>query len=366
MIYPVLRKYLFTKDPEKVHEQVLHLLTWISHHKLAQVMLSARYQTLNEKLEQEYFGIKFPNPIGLAAGFDKNAVAVPAWEALGFGFAEIGTVTPRFQVGNPKPRMFRLVEEQSIINRMGFNNEGADQVVFNLKHSPPVSIPVGISIGKQKETSEDDAHMDYTSSFGKLYPYGDYFAVNVSSPNTPGLRKLQNPLSLSRIIGNMREVEKRLPQYNPAREKPILVKIAPDLEKEQIDEIVEQALKLGVAGIIACNTTVSRTGLKKDPNETGGLSGPLLRDNTLKIVQHIHEQAPTLPIMGVGGISEVDDVFEYMDAGATLFQVYTAFPYHGPSLASGINTKLLEYLEEFEFSDLIEYIQHVNSMVYSS
>lgn len=275
------------------------------------------------KSERTVFGVKFPNPIGLAAGFDKNAVAVAHWHKLGFGFAEIGTVTRHGQPGNPKPRLFRLPEDQALINRMGFNNEGHEAVAARLKTSKS-QIPLGINLGKSKITPLEEAAEDYLTSFRALKEFGAYVVVNVSSPNTPGLRSLQEKGPLLEIVQTLRKED-------PS--KPLLVKVAPDLTIDALDDVMEVAFEAGLAGIIATNTTLSREGLKHDPNEAGGLSGRPVQKLSDSVLDHLARQSDgKLVLIGVGGIFCADDAKRKLDLGASLVQIYSGWIYGGPTL----------------------------------
>ena len=307
-------------------------------------MLSSLYQIQDARLQINRFGLTFPNPVGLAAGFDKNALAAPAWPALGFGFTEVGSVTARAQPGNPKPRLFRLPEDEALINRLGFNNSGAAAVAARLEalRREDRPTPLGVNLGKSKVTPLDDAPGDYLASLEKLWPYADYFAVNVSSPNTPGLRELQE-------VGRLEQLLDAVTSYAAGQEtrKPILLKIAPDLSYEQLDEIVRLALSFGLDGLIATNTTVARAGLRTPIDETGGLSGRPLKERSLELLKHLYAQVgDTLPLVSVGGIFNADDVWERLRAGASLVQLYTSFVYRGPGLLKEINRGLLTRLAE--------------------
>src|SRR5690606_15505995 len=295
----------------------------------------------DKRLERTFAGLTFRNPVGLAAGFDKDAKAVDPLSALGFGFIEIGTVTPKPQPGNEKPRLFRLPADRALINRMGFNNEGAAAAAQRLAKRKS-RIIVGGNIGRNKSTANEDALNDYVQCFDTLYPYVDYFVVNVSSPNTPGLRELQEREPLSRLLGEI----KRLSQ---AREvpRPVLLKIAPDLTNEQLDDVVTILRETGADGVIATNTTISRDGLKTPAAEVqrignGGLSGAPLRQRANEIVRYLRRQlGPDFLIIGCGGILSPDDALERLRAGANLIQVYTGFIYEGPGFARRINRRLL-------------------------
>jgi dihydroorotate dehydrogenase len=290
----------------------------------------------NARLERTVFGIKFPNPVGLAAGFDKDAKMLDVFSAMGFGFIEIGTLTPKPQAGNPLPRLFRLPQDQSLINRMGFNNEGVDAAVERLRNKPPGLI-VGGNIGKNKDTPNDKAVDDYRYSFEKLFPVVDYFVVNVSSPNTPGLRELQEKEPLTALLMSLQELN-----FSKANPKPILLKIAPDLIDSQLDDIIEIVTASKLAGIIATNTTISRENLLTSKSEVdgigaGGLSGKILANRSTEVIRYLHQKSSgKIPIIGVGGILSANDALEKLKAGASLVQVYTGLVYEGPSLPGKI------------------------------
>jgi dihydroorotate dehydrogenase len=307
-------------DAETAHESTLHRLAGLGGS--SKTLLRARYAT---KAPVELFGVKFPNPIGLAAGMDKNGVALPAWPALGFGFVEVGTVTAHAQPGNDKPRLFRLRDSEAIINRMGFNNAGAAALASRLSSLGPLDVPLGISLGKSKITPLEDAVQDYLTSYELLHRHADYIAVNVSSPNTPGLRSLQDRDAIAGLLGAL------------VGKTPVLVKIAPDLAETAIAEVLEVCLHYGAAGVIATNTTLARDGLaaadQKRAAEAGGLSGRPLTEKARKIVHFIHnETGGKLPIIGVGGVMSADDAGRLFDAGASLVQLYSGFIYKGPAL----------------------------------
>ena len=312
-------------------------------------------------LPTEAFGLKFPNPVGLAAGMDKQAMAVPAWAALGFGFSELGGVTWQAQAGNPRPRLFRAVSEQAIVNRMGFNNPGAAAVATRLKEWRDSGRwpqhPVGINLGKSKATPLENAAEDYANSFRVLLPYADFFVVNVSSPNTPNLRQLQDKSALDEILVALQQVQK---PHQATTSKPILVKVAPDLAFEALDEIVELAQTHSLAGIVATNTTISRPTVT-EPRvqhiyaETGGLSGRPLRNRSTEVIRHLFQTTRgKLPIIGVGGIFTADDAWEKIIAGAGLIQIYTALVYEGPGVARGIIDGLLEKMQQHGFKNISE------------
>jgi len=299
--------------------------------------LKRTYTVTDPALEREVFGIKFPNPVGLAAGFDKDAKGVDALSTLGFGFIEIGTVTPKGQAGNPQPRLFRLKPDGALINRMGFNNDGMDAAVKRLRARKSTVI-VGGNIGKNKVTPNEEAVRDYELCFESLFPVVDYFVVNVSSPNTPNLRALQDREPLTQLLN-------RVQQRNQAKQqpKPLLLKIAPDLTDGQLDDIVEIVKDTKLDGIIATNTTISREGLKTETATlesigAGGLSGAPVKDRSTEVIRYLHEKSSgSFPIIGVGGIQKPEDAWEKLQAGATLVQVYTGFVYEGPGMVRSIN-----------------------------
>lgn len=334
----VVRPVLFRQDAEVAHERTLR---WLGRVKPA--WLRRLWGGVPAGIERMVFGIRFPGPVGLAAGMDKNGVALPAWHALGFGFVEVGTVTAHGQPGNPRPRLFRLVESQAVINRMGFNNLGSQALADRLHDHGDLGFPLGISIGKSKDTPLEEAVEDYAVSLRRLYRYGDYFAVNVSSPNTPGLRSLQDAGQLRELLTALRAESVALSETfaGTAEPKPILVKIAPDLTEPAIDELLQVCTDTRVAGIIATNTTITRDGLARSDqplaSEPGGLSGRPLTARALEVVSYIHRTAD-LPVIGVGGILTPDDAARLFDAGASLVQLYTGLIYRGPTLIHHINT----------------------------
>ena len=317
----ILRPLLFRLDAERVHHLALRQLSLIPPSLLRLI-----FRGIPRCAAQHVFGIDFSNPIGLAAGMDKNAVALPAWEALGFGFVEIGTITAKAQPGNPRPRLFRYPRQNALVNRMGFNNDGADAVAARLdglhKAGKWPKIPVGINLGKSKVTPLDRAPDDYLQSFRKLGRFGDYFVINVSSPNTPGLRDLQE-------TGRLREIVRVL--HNETLEKPLLVKIAPDLPDQQAIEIAALCENEGLAGLIATNTTLDHSALPKERDEQGGLSGGPLRHRATDLIR-ILKSSTSLPIIASGGIMDAASAKEKFDAGARLVQIYTGFVYRGPQL----------------------------------
>jgi dihydroorotate dehydrogenase len=358
----LIRPALFTQDSETIHERTLRALAWASRHEL---LCDAAASFFNAPdLPTEVFGLKFPNPLGLAAGMDKNALAVPLWAALGFGFSELGGVTWHAQPGNPQPRLFRAVEEEALINRMGFNNAGAQAIAQRLatwrNRNRWPRHPVGINLGKSKITPLDQAAEDYAHSFRILWPLADFFVVNVSSPNTPNLRQLQDKAALNEILVALQEVNATQSQKAAvsARAKPILIKIAPDLSFAAMDEILALVGPCQIAGIVATNTTITRpeTGppeLQRIYAENGGLSGRPLRARSTEVIRHLYRQSGgTLPIVGVGGISAAADAWEKIAAGASLVQLYTGLVYHGPGIARAIVTGLRERMAAAGMNEL--------------
>jgi dihydroorotate dehydrogenase len=321
----LIRPIFFSMDAEEAHDLVMSALETGSHFP-SLVRLSAGKAVPSSP--RTVAGITFPNPVGLAAGMDKNGLALPAWEALGFGFIEVGTITACAQPGNPKPRMFRFPQQQALINRLGFNNEGAEAVATRLEalHAEGrwPRIPVGLNIGKSKVTPAEKAHEDYLASFRRLHDLGDYFVINVSSPNTPGLRDLQSTEALGRIIRTLRD-------WEGASRRPLFVKVAPDLAEEDLVAIVQLAESEQLAGLIATNTTLDHSAIPKDRDQTGGLSGLPVRTRSLAALQTIRKQT-MLPVIACGGISDAESAQERLDAGADLLQVYTSFIYQGPAL----------------------------------
>jgi dihydroorotate dehydrogenase len=318
------RPLLFTLDPESAHDLAMRSLHWLSGNRF---LLQPLHRFQPPRSPATLFGINFPNRIGLAAGFDKNGVALPAWAAMGFGFIEIGTVTAKPQPGNPKPRIFRFPKQQALINRLGFNNDGADVVANRLRRWQETgqwpAVPVGINIGKSKTTELSDATSDYLHSFRRLQRFADYVVMNVSSPNTPGLRTLQESDMLSALLRGVREENRT--------NKPIVVKIAPDLSDEALDEIIAACTENDVAAIIATNTTIDRPHMPSDRDQTGGLSGAPLREKSTAMVRSITSRCQ-IPVIGCGGIVDGDSAREKIDAGAVLVQIYTGLIYRGPGL----------------------------------
>jgi dihydroorotate dehydrogenase len=334
---------LSAQDPEIAHHWVIDQLAFASRYPLLLKLIEAASAYKSPALGRNLFGIHFPNPIGLAGGLDKNGLALPALAALGFGFLEAGTVTRHKQPGNDRPRIFRYLADSAMINRMGFPNDGADEVAARLAHLPRPSIPVGWSLGKSKITPQEEAIDDYLYSLRKLYDFSDFFTINVSSPNTPGLRTLQDKEPLDRLLqAIVQETEQIAEMTGRVTSKPVLVKIAPDLTEGQMDDVIEVCLARNVRGIIATNTTLSRTGLHRQSSEMGGLSGWPLFPRSLEVVQYLCKKLNgALPVIGVGGIFGPDEAKRMFDAGASLLQVYTSFIYEGPGVVKRINKSLV-------------------------
>lgn len=336
----LIRPILFLFDPEKVHHFTFSLVRFSNRIPGMSLLFKAMYTVNDKQLEREVFGLKFKNPVGLAAGFDKDAKLFNELSNFGFGFIEIGTLTPKPQQGNPKKRLFRLKSDSAIINRMGFNNGGVEEAVKRLKNNEGVLI--GGNIGKNKVTPNDSAVDDYKISFEVLFDYVDYFVVNVSSPNTPNLRELQDKEPLTKLLQTLQDENTK--KGNP---KPILLKIAPDLTNEQLLDIVDIVKETKIAGVIATNTTISREGLKSNnKKEAGGLSGKPVTKRSTEVIRFLSEKSnKAFPIIGVGGIHSVKDALEKIEAGASLVQLYTGFIYEGPKLIKNINKALLKRTE---------------------
>ena len=336
----LIRPILFCFDPEKVHYFTFSLIRLVSKIPGFPSLFKALYEVNDSRLETEVFGLKFKNPVGLAAGFDKDASLYKELSNFGFGFIEIGTLTPKGQEGNPKKRLFRLKEDQAIINRMGFNNGGVQEAIVRLKKNNGVLI--GGNIGKNKLTPNEEATSDYEICFDALFDYVDYFVVNVSSPNTPNLRALQDKEPLTQLLQTLENKNLAKP-----KQKPILLKIAPDLTDEQLLDIIDIVKQTKIAGVIATNTTLSREGLQSENKvETGGMSGKPLAHRSTEVIRFLSEKSnKAFPIIGVGGIHSAEDAIEKLEAGASLVQLYTGFIYEGPSLVKAINKKILERLQ---------------------
>jgi dihydroorotate dehydrogenase len=333
----LIRPILFWFDPEEVHYFTFSLIRFLSKILGFSSLFKSLYLVNDKRLETEVFGLKFPNPVGLAAGFDKNAVLYKELSNFGFGFIEIGTLTPVGQEGNPKKRLFRLKEDSAIINRMGFNNEGVQVAVERLKKNKNVLI--GGNIGKNKLTPNENATQDYEICFEALFDYVDYFVVNVSSPNTPNLRELQDKKPLTELLQTLQNKNLAKP-----KQKPILLKIAPDLTDSQLLDIIDIVNETKIAGVIATNTTLSREGLQSEnKSEMGGLSGKPLTNRSTEVIRFLSEKSnKSFPIIGVGGIHSAQDAIEKLDAGASLIQLYTGFIYEGPKLVKEINKAILK------------------------
>ena len=350
MLYKtILRPLLFLKDPEKTHEQTLTLL---SHLSFLEGAMERLFLVEDSRLQVTLGSLTFPNPVGLAGGFDKNAVAVKSLPGFGFGFMEIGAVTALPQPGNPKPRLYRLPEDQALINRLGFNNEGADVIAARLgvlrKNGCFPRIPLGINIGRSKIVQTKDAVADFLFAFEKLSPHGDFFTLNVSSPNTPNLRDLQEKSLLKELLKAIQEKNRELAGKSEIKEKPIFVKIAPDMEFSQVDEIIEVVDQAKLTGIVATNATAFKREGLKSPNgaQPGGLSGRPIAALVTNFIAHIYQIARgRLPIIGVGGIFDAQDAYEKIKAGANAVQIYTGWVYEGPGAVKRINKGLLRLLE---------------------
>ncbi|AIZ63075.1 dihydroorotate dehydrogenase [Hymenobacter sp. DG25B] len=341
MYKALLKPLFFQLDAERAHHLVFDNLKRMARVPGGQALLRGLYDYQNPGLEREVFGLKFRNPVGLAAGFDKNAELTDELAALGFGFVEIGTVTPRPQPGNPQPRLFRLPQDEALVNRMGFNNAGAAAAAERLRHRRSDMI-IGGNIGKNKDTPNEQAAQDYVACVEALHEVVDYFVVNVSSPNTPNLRQLQEREPLIQLLQQVQERNQALP-----KPRPLLLKIAPDLTDTQLDDILLIARETNLSGLVATNTTISREGLRTSPEHVaslgaGGLSGRPLRQRATEVIRYLHRHSDgALPIIGVGGIHSPQDAREKLAAGAVLVQLYTGFIYEGPAIVKRINQALL-------------------------
>jgi len=332
-----IKPILFLFDPEWVHHTVFSTLKLI--HRIPGIgnLIKGFYQVKDQRLERKLFGLTFPNPVGLAAGFDKDAKLYKELSNFGFGFIEIGTLTPKPQPGNPKKRLFRLPEDGGLINRMGFNNEGVEAAIERLKRNK--GILIGGNIGKNKLTPNEEAVSDYVQCFEALFPHVDYFVVNVSSPNTPNLRALQDKEPLTHLLQTLKNLN-----HSKSKPKPILLKIAPDLTEEQLVDIIDIITSVKIDGVIATNTTLSREGLhSENKSEMGGLSGKPVTKKSTEVIRFLHEKSKNaFPIIGVGGIHSPEDAIEKLEAGASLVQLYTGFVYEGPGVVKRINKAILK------------------------
>ena len=352
ILYPLARSAIFRLPPEVAHNLAIRSMAAVP--RPARALLRGANRVRDERLATTLFGIRFENPVGLAAGLDKDGIAFNGFAALGFGHVEIGTITGEGQPGNPKPRMFRIPEDRALLNRMGFNNPGAAAVARELEHTPVETI-LGINIGKSKVTPLESAVEDYSRSVDLLAQFARYFVINVSSPNTPGLRDLQEAEPLRALVGAVVSRARA-----GATTVPVLVKLAPDLSDGQLEQAVGIAAEQGASGIVAVNTTLRRDGLTISPERVaelgaGGVSGAPLRQRALEVVRRIHAQVgASLPIIGVGGIFSVDDAWERIRAGASLVQLYSGLIYEGPGIVRRINRGLLGKLEEHGFRSIAE------------
>ena len=338
----IIRPIFFLFDPEKIHYFTFSLVKFLSKIPFVSSIFRSLYQVNHKKLERNLFGLTFKNPVGLAAGFDKNAVLYNELADFGFGFIEIGTVTPEGQEGNPKKRLFRLKDDKGIINRMGFNNEGLQAAITQLKKNKGKVI-IGGNIGKNTATKPENYTADYTQCFEELHPYVDYFVLNVSCPNVSSHAKLEDADYLKELITEVQKINN-----SKSVQRPILLKIAPDLNTNQLDEIIELVAVTKIDGIIASNTSVDRTGLKASETRlkeigNGGLSGQPIKEKSTKVIKYLADNSnKAFPIIGVGGIHSEKDALEKIDAGADLVQIYTGFIYEGPSLVKRINKAILK------------------------
>lgn len=340
----LIKPLLFLFEPEKAHQIAFSALKLILKLPFAKLIFRVLWETPNQNFE--FLGLKFKNKIGLAAGFDKNGSYIDELACLGFGYIEVGTVTPLAQPGNPKPRLFRLTKDEAVINRMGFNNDGLESLVEKLKNRKS-DVIIGGNIGKNKNTSNENAIHDYLICFEALFPWVDYFVVNVSSPNTPNLRKLQDKEPLTALLTQIYELNLSLAQKNSSKKKPVLLKIAPDLNDTQLDDIIDIIKSTKTDGIVATNTTISRNNLRTSAEKitkigAGGLSGKPVKNASNYVINYIFEKSNnTIPVIGVGGVYCYEDAKEKLKLGASLVQVYSGFIYKGPTLIKNIAKKLI-------------------------
>ncbi|MDG1841226.1 MAG: quinone-dependent dihydroorotate dehydrogenase [Crocinitomicaceae bacterium] len=342
-MYFLVKLFLFRFSAESAHRIAVLLSNLLFKVPFLKFFVKKTYTINHPKLVRDVFGLNFQNPVGLAAGFDKNASLYNDFSNFGFGFIEIGTVTPKPQPGNPKPRLFRLIKDSAIINRMGFNNEGAEVAVNNLKKKK-AKIIIGGNIGKNKWTENDLASEDYLVCFNALFPFVDYFVVNVSSPNTPNLRALQDKIPLMNLLSSIQNCNN-----SKEKRKPLLLKISPDLSEDELNDIIDVVLDCRLDGIVATNTTIDRSSLSTQQEKiesigNGGLSGKPLKKKSTEIISYIHKKTKgKIPIIGVGGIHNPQDAIEKLKAGASLIQLYTGFIYEGPSIVKKINKEIIKH-----------------------
>lgn len=342
-MYKILKFFLFKINPESAHHLTFSLIKFVKFIPGFAFFVKKKSINCHPSLSRNIFGLNFRNPVGLAAGLDKDAVAFNELGDFGFGFIEIGTVTPKPQPGNDKPRLFRLPKNEALINRMGFNNHGVIEAAKKLKNRKDPTLIIGGNIGKNKLTPNEEAVNDYVIGFNELFDVVDYFVVNVSSPNTPNLRELQEKEPLTNLLNTLQQLN-----LKKTKPKPILLKIAPDLTNTQLDDIIDIVKSTIIAGVIATNTTISRDGLSYDKSEVekigmGGLSGKPLTKRSTEVIKYLKQKSNNaFPVIGVGGIHSADDAIEKLNAGADLIQLYTGFVYHGPKLISDINKKLIK------------------------
>jgi dihydroorotate dehydrogenase len=338
-----IKPLFFLLPPEKAHYLTIFLLKLTLAIPVVNSIFKSLYKVKDDRLKRNLFGLTFENPVGLAAGFDKEGKYYEAMSSLGFGFIEVGTVTPKGQPGNPQPRLFRLPKDQALINRMGFNNEGMDALAERLKKKRPKNLIIGGNIGKNKATPNENATDDYVLCFEKLFPLVDYFVVNVSSPNTPDLRALQDKEPLTKLLSTLQNLN-----HQKDKPKPILLKIAPDLTDSQLDDIIEIVRDTKIEGVIATNTTISRADLQESASRIeaiggGGLSGKPVKQRSTEVIRYLNTKSKgSFTIIGVGGISSPEDAIEKIEAGASLVQIYTGLIYEGPALVKRINQALLD------------------------
>lgn len=355
-MYALFRRILFQMEPETAHDWTIRCLKVLQSSPL-QNWFAQRWVVRDPRLQTDCFGLSFPNPVGLAAGFDKNASVYVALASLGFGFIEVGTITPRPQPGNPKPRLFRLPEDQAIINRMGFNNDGAEQAKASFQKREKPLIPIGINLGKNKDTPNEHAAEDYIKSLELLYPFGDYFVINISSPNTAGLRDLQHIDALQLLLSNVIAKRDELANSQGIK-RPILLKIAPDITLDEAQAIAQTAQTYQIDGLIATNTTLSRERIHSPKkSEHGGLSGFPLKERSTELIRHLYSILKgSIPIIGVGGIFTGQDAYEKIRAGANLVQIYTGMIYRGPAIAKKINEEIIQLMERDQIDSLQELV----------